>query len=411
MGLLGDIYSAIDTKKRQVKGLLDDFGGTVDMGVRRFREDQQGLQNLFANAYPMAGDKTVLNSPEQIAQFQREAGDAAANMGLAGTINTKALQEAFPTVDFSLMQKGNQATLSKVVVPKAERGQGTGKGFMQALTKAADEDGAQLALSPSGDFGGSKSRLVDFYKQFGFVPNKGRTIDHSISESMRREAVKPPAGLLDDASTSYRGGHTAPMKGEGAAPLHDLAQIYPDDIYSSKAAQYYGHFGDARDNEAVWLMQQAKNKPNMPVTMYRAVPHEPSQAEQLALLEKQMAAYQRRGVTPDGSKGSGWFNSVYDKREQLRKAVETPQEVKKLAINNGDWVTLSKNYAKEHGESALNGNYKIISKKVPARKLFTDGNSIQEFGYDESGKINAEMLKLLAGGTAGGLLGYNALKE
>ena len=89
MGLLGDIYSAIDTKKRQVKGLLDDFGGTVDMGVRRFREDQQGLQNLFANAYPMAGDKTVLNSPQQIAQFQGEAGDAAANMGLAGIVSPK----------------------------------------------------------------------------------------------------------------------------------------------------------------------------------------------------------------------------------------------------------------------------------------------------------------------------------
>ena len=86
MGLLGDIYSAIDTKKRQVKGLLDDFGGTVDMGVRRFREDQQGLQNLFANAYPMAGDKTVLNSPQQIAQFQREAADKAGEMGLAGAI-------------------------------------------------------------------------------------------------------------------------------------------------------------------------------------------------------------------------------------------------------------------------------------------------------------------------------------
>ena len=86
MGLLGDIYSAIDTKKRQVKGLLDDFGGTVDMGVRRFREDQQNLQNLFANAYPMSGDKTVLNSPQQIAQFQREAANKAGEMGLAGTI-------------------------------------------------------------------------------------------------------------------------------------------------------------------------------------------------------------------------------------------------------------------------------------------------------------------------------------
>lgn len=106
----------------------------------------------------------------------------------AGVINVKALQEQFPSIDFSLMQRGNQATLSKVVVPKDQRGKGLGTEFMQALTKAADSDGAQLALSPSSDFGGNKAKLIEFYKRFGFVPNKGRSMDFSISESMRREA-------------------------------------------------------------------------------------------------------------------------------------------------------------------------------------------------------------------------------
>jgi len=109
MGLLGDIFSAIDTKKRQVRGLLDDFGGTVDMGVRRFREDQQGLQNLFANAYPMAGDKTVLNSPEQIAQFQREASDAAANMGMAAATVWHGSPHKFDKFDSSKIGTGEGA--------------------------------------------------------------------------------------------------------------------------------------------------------------------------------------------------------------------------------------------------------------------------------------------------------------
>jgi len=89
MGLLGDIYSYGDGLKRKLKGLLADPAGTLDMGLRRLREDQQSLQNLFANAYPMAGDKTVMNSPQQIAQFRREAANAAANLGLgmAGVIN------------------------------------------------------------------------------------------------------------------------------------------------------------------------------------------------------------------------------------------------------------------------------------------------------------------------------------
>lgn len=103
-----------------------------------------------------------------------------------GAINVSALAERFPTVDFRLNQHGANATLAKVVVPKADRGTGLGSDFMSALTKAADDDGATLALSPSGDFGGSKARLVDFYKRFGFVPNKGRNIDYEISESMLR---------------------------------------------------------------------------------------------------------------------------------------------------------------------------------------------------------------------------------
>lgn len=209
----------------------------------------------------------------------------------------------------------------------------------------------------------------------------------------------------------YKGAHTAPMKSDSTAPLHELQKIYPDDIYSNKAAQYYGHYGDSRDLEAVRLMQAAKDKPNMPVTMYRAVPYELNKAEQLSLLEKQMANYMKKGVTPDGSKGSGWFNSVYEKRDELRKAAEIPEAVQKLGINNGDWVTLSKAYAKEHGEGALNGKYKIVSQKVPARKLFTDGNSIHEFGYDESGKISQEMLGAMAGAGLLGYGGYNALND
>ena len=106
MGLLGDIFSTIDTKMRQLKGLLADPAGTIDMGVRRFREDQQGLQNLFANAYPMAGDKTVLNSPQQIAQFQREAADKAGEMGLAGATVWHGSPHKFDKFDSSKIGTG-----------------------------------------------------------------------------------------------------------------------------------------------------------------------------------------------------------------------------------------------------------------------------------------------------------------
>lgn len=75
MGILADIYSGGNTLKRRLNALIQDPAGTINTGVIRAREDNNKLLNLFANAYPMAGDKTVLNSPQQIAQFQREAAD------------------------------------------------------------------------------------------------------------------------------------------------------------------------------------------------------------------------------------------------------------------------------------------------------------------------------------------------
>jgi len=51
-------------------------------------------------------------------------------------------------------------------------------------------------------------------------------------------------------------------------------------------------------------------------------------------------------------------------------------------LRNGDWVTLSREYAIEHGESNLGNNYRIISQRVPISDLYWDGNSAAELGYD-----------------------------
>ena len=69
----------------------------------------------------------------------------------------------------------------------------------------------------------------------------------------------------------YRGGHT--MTTSDAAPMHDLTQLYPDDIYGISAARMYGHYHDNRDNEAISIIQNARNKPNKLIKIYRAVPN------------------------------------------------------------------------------------------------------------------------------------------
>ena len=149
---------------------------------------------------------------------------------------------------------------------------------------------------------------------------------------------KTPSMSVTDAA-AYQGSHKAPGPDFGA-PLHDLTgggQMYPADVYSEKAAQYYGTGNRKADIEAFNLAKRVRGNPDAEVTMYRAV----------------------------------------------------PKNVNAADINPGDWVTLSKDYAKTHGESVLDKNYKILSKNVKAKELWTNADSIQEFGYNPSGGLLA----------------------
>jgi hypothetical protein len=219
----------------------------------------------------------------------------------------------------------------------------------------------------------------------------------------------------------YQGAHKAPMKSDSTAALHELNKIYPDDIYSSNAARYYGHYGDSRDLEAVRLMQAAKGRPDRAVTIYRAVPDLTADAsKEMKSISKVLAYKDKFGFFPMKDELSDSFIAKYknsglsyddiqarayqdmaDKASSLKSTLKKP-----MPINNGDWVTLSKKYAQEHGESALDGKYKIVSKQVPARKVFTDANSIQEFGYDESGKALLSQLGLI--GLGAGAIAYGS---
>ncbi len=77
--------------------------------------------------------------------------------------------------------------LSKIVVPKDQRSGGVGSAVMTKVCEYADANGYTVFLSPSSDFGGSKGRLEQFYKRFGFVPNKGKSKDFRFRETMLRE--------------------------------------------------------------------------------------------------------------------------------------------------------------------------------------------------------------------------------
>ena len=85
--------------------------------------------------------------------------------------------------------------LCNLIVPREKRKQGVGSEAMRRLTEFADQHGLRLLLSPGirDSYQGttSRSRLVSFYRRFGFVPNKGRKIDYRISDGMWRKPIPP----------------------------------------------------------------------------------------------------------------------------------------------------------------------------------------------------------------------------
>ena len=95
---------------------------------------------------------------------------------------------------------------------------------------------------------------------------------------------------------SYQGYHKAPDQ-ENGAPLHDLANIYPEDIYSPNGARYYGH-GENIDFFTVAVIQSARNKPDMKIKVYRAVPRVITNSEKIADFNKQKAYMLKTGKIP-----------------------------------------------------------------------------------------------------------------
>lgn len=189
----------------------------------------------------------------------------------------------------------------------------------------------------------------------------------------------------------YRGEHHAPDKDNGA-PLYDLTKLYPDDVYSHTAARYYGDgSSDYSDAETISIIQSVRGKPNKQVVIYRAVPNINKETENKIKDISTVAGYiMTHGFPPIGSKYSDLHRELgHNKNSTLEKLFADmdalkSNKLKGLKINPGDWVTINKQYAINHGRTTLLGDYKILKKTVPARHLFTTGDSLHEFGYSPS---------------------------
>jgi predicted ribosome quality control (RQC) complex YloA/Tae2 family protein len=191
----------------------------------------------------------------------------------------------------------------------------------------------------------------------------------------------------------YKSEHLAPDKND--YPIWDLTQIYPDDVYSSDAPRLYGEYGgNSMDREAISILQRVKDKPRKRIKIYRAVPNLNVEIDnQIRKYNQSINYFYEYGffkMGDDLADGIKDLYRAYPYDEMKQKTVEHLQsEVEKLKkkrkpslkIEKGNWVTLTKEYAVGHGRSELH-DFKVVTKTVPVSTIFTDGNSIHEFGYD-----------------------------
>ena len=209
-----------------------------------------------------------------------------------------------------------------------------------------NEDGVKnLAVFNSNQIKSASSNTGEFSSEnddIRFSRKKGNDLDQRYIELAERYrngdlTVEPELRAMVDSKAGengfgkpdYRMDHTAPGRDGYSQSIDNLSGLYPDDFYSLNGSMYYGTGEEIMDRKAWHILNRVKGRPNALIEIYRAAP-----------------------------KGTG------------------------KTITNGDWVTIVRDYAVEHGKANLDGNYQIVSKIARARDVFTDANSILEQGYD-----------------------------
>jgi GNAT superfamily N-acetyltransferase len=133
------------------------------------------------------------------------AGKPLASVGKGG--NAKNIDELRSEIEgvkgiktISLYESRGKIKLDSIIVDKEYRNSGIGTKALEMIIGYADENSKIVALSPAlkDDFQGttSRSRLIGFYKRFGFIENKGRNKDFEISESMYRKPARGDSALM-----------------------------------------------------------------------------------------------------------------------------------------------------------------------------------------------------------------------
>ena len=161
----------------EMLGAMLGFGGTKQAVQEAAPAVERGVLDIIDRLNQPGTMPTTYSNP-----IPGLLGRVEQNTALEDVLRAK-----YPGVKLSLTGDASKGyKLNQIIVPEEQRGSGVGSAIMRDIADTADQQGATVTLSPSADFGGSVGRLKEFYSRFGFVPNKGKSKDFAISESMYR---------------------------------------------------------------------------------------------------------------------------------------------------------------------------------------------------------------------------------
>lgn len=205
---------------------------------------------------------------------------------------------------------------------------------------AAKNPALRSELKKSNPFGDIKKAA--HYLTFDEVRAIARAEEErtgKTSEQLLREHVAWQESFFKGASEDYRMQHRPGGPGDGeeegtAAPAHALDQVFPKDVYDKP--HFYGtgtglYGGEKAFKDTIHTLRSIRGNPEAPVTMYRSLPPE----------------HAHEGFKP------------------------------------GDWVSVHHDYARGHGlhHEDEKEDWPVIKATVPAKHLWNNGDSLDEFGY------------------------------
>lgn len=182
-----------DKLKKETRQNRIDSTGVLEFVLPIFAE-QQGLDgvwwqdNLDVQRYSAPRGVIV---PSKIKSWKFTVKESiAVNENVSALASELEAKYNLKSLFLGDMASRNAIELHSIIVNREDQGKGTGSKVMQELIKYADDNGKIMVLDPGlldkqhGTT--SQSRLRKFYKQFGFIDNKGRNKNYEFRNLMIR---------------------------------------------------------------------------------------------------------------------------------------------------------------------------------------------------------------------------------